>query len=658
MLEPLEDRIAPASVLTFTDTDGDSVKITSDVGTLSTANVKLSAASGPAQLYLLDLSAAAFKGAKVTITSTKAGGGDGFVNVGRISSPSHNLESVTVDGDVASLIVGDTDPAKRGIGTFTARSFGAVGTNSEDPNGTLGVFATVVGGANLFDIAKDITGARLDFQAGNGSSGVGMLRTGGSIDASHITVAAELARLTVKGDLRGGSADDSGRVAVMGTVDFAHIYGSIIGAGGERSGSFEASGAVDALVVDDSIVGGQGGESGSILCKSTAENVQIGGDVEGGAGMGSGVFTSYGPTAQLEVAGYVRGGEEIDSGAVLVDTFALEPASGSIEVGKGIIGGSADGTGRVFVQQAKTAIVRGAVVGGSGENSGQLSGSFGEVAVLGDVVGGTGQLSGMVGGEHAESATIDGDVVGGLGEQSGLVGWGATGKLKITGDIRGANVSGTTSLISSGTVNAFTLDHLEVRGSIIAGFNGGTGNLKFSGGIFVGGGAGEIEILGDTVGNATNPVVIEIFPGDDDVAIDRLTIHGDVVRTDLLFGSEYNAVFSPDTIVNEVVIGGKWTASNLAVGVGTGGDGFYGTRDDTSASGGSRGPATLKNLFIAGKVSGSATSGDHFGIASQYIVKAKIKNVTLPLKVGPANDEITLPTGDFTLREAGVMPMG
>lgn len=661
MLESLEPRIAPASVFNFIDIDGDSVKITSSTGTLDSSNLKLSAApTSSAQLYLLDLTASAFKDAKITITATKKGNGDGFVNVGRILSPSHNLDSIIVDGDVAALIVADSDPAKRGINSFTARSFGAVGTNSQDPAGTLGVAATIVGGANLFDIAKDITGARLDFQLGNGDSSVGMIRAGGSIDNSYVTVAADLGRLTVKGDLRGGVEDDSGRVAVTGKLGFARIDGSILGGKGMRSGSLGVGKASNSLVIGESLIGGGGDESGTVLLEETGGILDIGENVEGGAGVGSGVFTSSRGVTKVTIGGYVLGGDAVDSGQVLVDTFDLGPKSDRVEVGKGIMAGAADGTGRVFIRHAKGAIVRGPVIGGSGENSGQLSGSFDEVAVLGDVVGGSGKFSGLVGGDEAKMATIDGDVVGGLGEQSGQVGWATTGKLKITGDIRGADVTGNMSLISSGTVNVFTIEQLVVRGSIIAGFNSGTGSLKFSGGILVAHGAGKVEIQGDTLGNATNPVLIEILPADDGLAVDKLTIKGDALRTDLLFGSEYNALYNPDAFVNEVVIAGKFTASNIAVGVSAGADGYYGTRDDVSGHGTSRFPATMKSLTIGGKISGSATAGDHFGIAAQHIIKARINGALLPLHPGRANDEINLPvpTGDLSLREDGVPPMG
>src|SRR5678816_3892338 len=98
-IEPLESRIAPAS-LTFTDVDGDNVKITiSGVGSLTLGvNVIVTAD----QLQTLDLSGAAFQGANVKIVATRAPllGGDGFVNVGRINATGRDLGTVRVDGDL------------------------------------------------------------------------------------------------------------------------------------------------------------------------------------------------------------------------------------------------------------------------------------------------------------------------------------------------------------------------------------------------------------------------------------------------------------------------------------------------------------------------------------------------------------------------------
>ena len=56
LTEPLEARIAPAAVFSFTDVDGDTVKITSSVGL--SAHLATAAHLAGGQLQLLDLTKA------------------------------------------------------------------------------------------------------------------------------------------------------------------------------------------------------------------------------------------------------------------------------------------------------------------------------------------------------------------------------------------------------------------------------------------------------------------------------------------------------------------------------------------------------------------------------------------------------------------------
>jgi hypothetical protein len=82
VIEPLEVRIAPASVFLYTDIDGDKVTIKSTAGDLTATGV-VNVVGG--QLQLLDLHDATFDGASITFTVTRAGGGDGLAAVGHIA---------------------------------------------------------------------------------------------------------------------------------------------------------------------------------------------------------------------------------------------------------------------------------------------------------------------------------------------------------------------------------------------------------------------------------------------------------------------------------------------------------------------------------------------------------------------------------------------
>src|SRR5262245_17814250 len=102
-IEPLESRIAPAS-LTFTDVDGDKVVITTTgAGTLTLAG-NVTVTNG--QLLNLDLTDAAFQNAKVSIMATRDPTtlGDGRVNVGVIDATGRDLGAVVVDGDLGQIL--------------------------------------------------------------------------------------------------------------------------------------------------------------------------------------------------------------------------------------------------------------------------------------------------------------------------------------------------------------------------------------------------------------------------------------------------------------------------------------------------------------------------------------------------------------------------
>src|SRR5260221_4855400 len=142
-IEPLETRIAPASVFVFTDIDGDHVKISSSKGDLSVVGVVNLTNAGqfavgkPHELQQLNLDST-FSGAAITITATPSTDltgttvqGDGFTNVGEINAANVSLKSVTVHGDLAKILVGDTNTATLGLGSLVVQSIGNFGTSKE-----------------------------------------------------------------------------------------------------------------------------------------------------------------------------------------------------------------------------------------------------------------------------------------------------------------------------------------------------------------------------------------------------------------------------------------------------------------------------------------------------------------------------------------------
>ena len=90
-IEPLEPRIAPAAVFTFTDVDGDIVTVKTSKGTNADLAAVLTfsdpAAANPRQLQTINLSSSAgFAGTDLSVTAKRGPtGGDGRVNVGYIA---------------------------------------------------------------------------------------------------------------------------------------------------------------------------------------------------------------------------------------------------------------------------------------------------------------------------------------------------------------------------------------------------------------------------------------------------------------------------------------------------------------------------------------------------------------------------------------------
>lgn len=134
IIEPLEPRIAPASIFTFTDVDGDLVKVKSNKGIL-TGKVHLVDQGGDKnQLVELDLRDSLFQGANITITVKKVRGGigDGMVNVGYINAKGVDLGNVVVPGDIGRIDAGDGNSAKPAIKSLIAKSLGTFGSTTQE----------------------------------------------------------------------------------------------------------------------------------------------------------------------------------------------------------------------------------------------------------------------------------------------------------------------------------------------------------------------------------------------------------------------------------------------------------------------------------------------------------------------------------------------
>src|SRR5581483_9583477 len=235
VLEILENRIAPASLFTYMDIDGDLVKITSTKGDL-TANgvVNLSGDNAgdpthltkPHELQSLSLDST-FAGAAITVTATPqapdavthAPNGDGFANVGLIDAGTIELASVTIHGDLAKIVVGDdnTTNTKPGLGSLKVQSIGKYGTSTLPTNNNNDIISRFINGVGSITVASDVTGAFLHATAS------GALPT------------AKIGSVTINGDLIGGSASDSGEIVAADGIGTIKVH-NIIGGSGTQSG--------------------------------------------------------------------------------------------------------------------------------------------------------------------------------------------------------------------------------------------------------------------------------------------------------------------------------------------------------------------------------------------------------------------------------------
>src|SRR5262245_23861221 len=135
-VESLEDRLVPASVLTYTDLDGDQVTIRSSVGGLAGKGTFRADSTGET-LVALDLTDPGFQGCDITTKVVRAPTGDGLVNIGRINATGRDLGVITVSGDLAGIDCGDADPATSALKSLVVGSMGRFGLDTQIGTGNL-----------------------------------------------------------------------------------------------------------------------------------------------------------------------------------------------------------------------------------------------------------------------------------------------------------------------------------------------------------------------------------------------------------------------------------------------------------------------------------------------------------------------------------------
>jgi hypothetical protein len=532
LIEPLESRIAPASLIivnphvaTYTDSDGDHVTVKTSAGNLGTdATFTFTTAGSLAELSL----GPTFTGASLAFSVVRVPGGDGLANVGYIFSGTY-LGNVTVAGDLGRITASSGSETLPAVKTLTVNSLGRLGLDSQqgltsptlesDFNGTLGAL----------HITHDDNGAYINVSGGNiGSIHIGGSLIGGSTEHSGeiaTTGLSNIGTITIGQDIQGGSAQYTGIIdcgtTITGTVT---VGGSIIGGAGSASGAIASisGGIVGPIKIGQSILGGSGEVSGVIISTNgTIGNVAVGGsliggsaqdagfietgtagnnigtvkighDMQGGSAGLTGSIQSMGSLAGVSIGGSLLGGNGVESG-IVTSTGVLGPVS----IGHNVIGVAAQ-TGLIGSNLSVTSVtIGGSLVGSAGanENNGAIeagSGNIGPVKIGQDIIGGGGERSGTVyaqGGTIA-SLTVGGSILGGTGPYSGFVQALNIGRTTIGHDIVGAGVA-------SGGLYAGGITTVNIGGSLIGGPSESSGIIDT-----VAGNIGSVKIARDLVGGS------------------------------------------------------------------------------------------------------------------------------------------------------------
>jgi hypothetical protein len=476
LIEPLEDRIAPATILnpytvTFQETNGDTaiVKISKPLFksapaagnilnfTTSDGSVETfggnSVGESLSQINLLGNRAAQDMNISVKVIH-EVGFGNPEVDVGSILaanftvpfqvSENIDLGSIYIQGNLGYIWAGDnfSTPA---IKSLTVQSM-ALAVNS-------------LGQANQSDVLGPIL--NLDVK-GNFNANLDV------IGYQYGTIN----KLVIGGALAGDAAGDpgSGVIQFTGHIGSATI-GSIAGSTaapsltsssnlnvdtGELVGSPANSSQIGSLHVLGSITGGAGQDSGRVFAEISIRKVTVGGSVIGGAGQDAGEIA--GPLGTVAIAGGVTGGSGQSSGVIL---------------GQSLIGG---GTTPVSERIGRVTI-GGDLAGGSGLNSGNVAGLLGAVTVKGSLTGGAGIGSGAILSQRVETFQIFGSpttvtipeamgavVIGGnvVGGSAGTAAFAGSGSAAATAAVPG----------DSGVIEGLSTTGIHIFGSLIGGAAG------------------------------------------------------------------------------------------------------------------------------------------------------------------------------------------
>ena len=540
------------------------------------------------------------------------------------------------DGPQSGAVIGNLNNSARPTAIKSVHVLGSVIGGGGTDSGEIAAYrlssvrieGDVIGGAN---------GIESGFILGRSSLGrveiAGSLIGGGQTSAGGIFTNGNVKLVQIGQDITGGDGISSANISAA-NIKRVQIGGDLTGGSTTESGEIIVSGSIRNLSITGDVNGGDGSFSGGIFASNTIRSLSIGGDLSGGGGASSGrVFA--GSIANLSIGGDVQGGSEADSGEVLAGLL------GTVQIGGDVQGGGSNFAGSI------------------------LAARIGNLTLIGSLIGGGATQTGLIGGDSATlfakigsltpglilNLRILGDVQGGAGNTSGaILTSGSIEVATIVGDLMGGNVDRSTALLNSGTIQAAHIGALTV-GNVTAGSNAGTGGIANSGAIRAGVDIVSLTINGNLQGAAGNNAIISAAGfgsgrpagATTDIAIGSVIINGNVDRAEILAGYASNGTAAAqrgglangDAQINLVRVNGNLSATSIVAGANPG-EGFFGNADDTVGAGTSDTILSkIAAVIITGTATGSADSGEHFGIDAQTVEAVSVNGSALSLTSGP-----------------------
>jgi hypothetical protein len=429
IVECLESRITPASVVHITDLNGDHVTFTSSLGDLTSHISAAPAADGSHNDYSVDLSDPSFYGTNFSATVTALKVGDDELIVGHIAAGTNDLGKVTVAGDLGDIDAGSGSMTVAAIKSLTVRSMGRFGERGNGDNKS-----NIDGSLPSLSVKGDIHDTYIYVGETLTSATVGGSLFGGDGPDGGEIYAYELGKVAIAHDIRGGDGTYSGSVGAGNNAGSITVGGSVFGGKGDNSGDiyggFHVDGKINKVSVGGSLIGGDGSISGTIggrqatggTASVSLGTVTIGRDIVGGQGSyDAEVWANNGTLDQLTVKGSVVGGSGDYSGEIEADL-----AAGKISIGGNVCGGGGLGSAEInFEGGANSLIIGGSVLGGSGGQSAEIIANNGvllEHFKIGhDIRGGSGASSAEVL-VNANLVFLGGSIIPGTGADSGKLG--------------------------------------------------------------------------------------------------------------------------------------------------------------------------------------------------------------------------------------------